>query len=875
MTMNPESPQGTSLGWLARLLGDPRDHYSCFLPERIGRVTQWLLRLLFSGIRLERDQAEVIRSLPAEALIVYVTPYRSVFEFLFYYIRYQREGLPFPQVGFDYRLRLWQPLRRQVGILLAFLNGLRRDRRLPDPYASGFIRQELLQGRAALASLMEPRDFYRRFVKAKTDPLRHLIEFQQSLDRPLVLVPQLFFYGRKPDATYPSLTDMLFGSEQRPGLWRKLATLLKSPGRVFIEVSEPLDLQAFLARPENRDLSREHLAQRLRRLLIGQLERHRQTITGPTLKTPDELEQAILTGPGLRDFMAKYAKRREIPLYEAHREAHRYLDEIAANPSPGFVRLGLAAVRWFLERMFEGVVVNTEGLNRMKRASMKGPLVLVPCHRSHMDYLLLSQLMYDHNLSVPLVFAGQNLAFWPMGPFFRRTGAFFVRRSLAGAVFYTKVLSEYLFKLLEEGFHIEFFIEGTRSRTGKLLPPRLGALSMLLGAYRAGACPDLVFVPIYIGYDRVPEESAYVHEVKGGQKDPESLGGLFRAWRLLGQRHGRIYIHFDEPLPVSRLEAEAGRPLREMSSKDQNLLCRDLGARIMSAIDQATVVTPQALMAGALLAGSKELIPHGILLFRVETILRFLKTRGTRFSEILTLDPHQAVGYILKHFQRRRLVERIADKQLGAAAEPHYRINPGRHATLEYYKNNIISQVVPAAMVALLIFEKEAFQFSAADLNRGYRDLTEMFAGEFTTRIDQPPEATLRKTVKAMIDDAVLMPHPTLPDTYNITSAGYRKLKVFSNFMQPFIEAYWVVLSYFRRFPREAHGEKERLRKIIALGKRLLKIGEIERPGGLSKIYYASAVEFFMRNGVRGSEDMEAIERYSTILRHHLDHLPV
>jgi len=873
--MTPTTLRAALRDRLIRLLGDPRDHYSCFLPARLGPLTRLFLRLVFSGIRLDPDQAAAIRGLPADAVMVYVTPYRSVFEFLFYFIRYQREGLPFPQLGLDYRLRFWQPLRRRAGILLAFLKGLRRGHRLPDPYGDGFVRRQLLDGRAALVSLMEPRDFYRRFVKAKTDPLRHLIEIQQALERPLLLVPQIFFYGRTPEATYPSLTDMLFGSAQRPGLWRKLVTVLKSPGRVFIEVSEPLDLQAFLSRPEHQGLSREHLAQKLRRLLIARLERHRQTITGPTLKSRDELEQTILTGPGLRDFMAKYVKRKGIPLYEAHKEAHRYLDEIAADPRPGFVRLGLAVVRWFLERMFEGVVVNTEGLNRLKRASMKGPLVLVPCHRSHMDYMLLSQVLYDHNLSVPLVFAGQNLAFWPMGPFFRRTGAFFVRRSLAGAVFYTKVLSEYLYKLLEEGFHIEFFIEGTRSRTGKLLPPRLGALSMLLSAYRAGACPDLVFVPIFIGYDRVPEESAYLREVEGGQKDPESLGGLFRAWRLLGQRHGRIYVHFDEPLLVSRLEAEAGRPLAAMPSKEQNLLCRDLAARIMSAIDRATVVTPQALVAAALLAGSKESIPFSILQFRLETILRFLESQGARFSDALMADPLQAMAFILKNFKRRKLVTRVGGKTLGESAEPHYRINPGRHAALEYYKNNVISLVAPAAMVALLIFEKEAFQFAATDLAPGYRALTEMFAGEFTTRIDQPPEATLRKTIKAFIDDAVLMPHPTLPDTYNITSPGYRKLKVLSNCLQPFIEAYWVALSYFRRFPREAHGEKERLRKIIALGKRLLKIGEIERPGGLSKIYYASAVEFFLRNGVRGAEDTEAIERYSAVLRHHLDHLPV
>lgn len=874
--MTPNRSARTAQQWFAGFLRHTHDHYSLFLPDRIGRLTFLLLRLFFSGIRLKKDQTDVIRSLPEDAVPVYVTKQKSRFEFFFYYTRYRREKLPFPQIGFDYRVLWFQPLRRLFRIMAAHLDHYRIHRKAPDPYAGGYIQRELLDGRAALVSLAEKRDFYRRFIKEKPDPLKHLIELQQRTDRPVVLVPQLFFFGRKPEQTYPSLIDILFGSEQRPGNLRKLYTLLKSPGRIFIEVSEPLDLKRFLSAPENRDRSPEHLALLLRRNLLTQINRHRQSITGPAQKSGEELKQSILINERLSTFMAKYAKRRDIPLFEAHREARKYLDEIASRPRPGFLKWAHATVGWFIERMFDEVDINEDGLNQLKRTSRKGPLVLIPCHKSHIDYLIISYILYANNMPVPLVFAGKNLAFWPMGPLFRRTGAFFVRRSLSGAVFYTKVLAEYLNLLLEEGYNVEFFIEGTRSRSGKLLPPRLGALSMLLNAYRSGACDEMSFVPVFIGYDRVPEEAAYVHEIEGGQKTPESFRGLLKARSLLGKRYGRIYLHFGEPLPISQLENEYGTPVASMTTKQQNALCRDLGFRMLSAIDQAAVITPQALVAGALMAGSKELIPRSILKFRIETILSYLVSQGARLSESLSIDPEQALDIMIQHFERRKYIEPVADKKhKGLSSEPHYRIVPSKRNALEYCKNNGISAIIPAAITALLIFEKEAFQFSTVDMSAGYRWLQELFSNEFPPRVDQPPPYLMRKTIKAFIDDAILIPHPTLPDTYNITSSGYRKLKVFANFLQPFLEAYWVALTYFQRYPKDAHDEKDRLKKMVSMGNRMWKNGEIERKEALSRVYFSSAAEFFVRSGVRGSEDEEAIACFSADLRGHLDHLPV
>ncbi|MDL2275608.1 glycerol-3-phosphate acyltransferase, partial [Desulfosarcina sp. OttesenSCG-928-G10] len=180
------------------------------------------------------------------------------------------------------------------------------------------------------------------------------------------------------------------------------------------------------------------------------------------------------------------------------------------------------------------------------------------------DYLILSYLFYRNNMACPLITAGKNLSFWPLGPIFRRAGAFFLRRSFKGETLYKDVFSAYLHKLLEEGFNVELFIEGGRSRSGKLLRPKLGILSMLLDAYRNGACADMIVVPVYIGYDRIIEEHAYIHEVEGGNKEDENLGQVIRARRFLKKRYGKIYVNFHEPLSLREFLAGTDVPIDKM-----------------------------------------------------------------------------------------------------------------------------------------------------------------------------------------------------------------------------------------------------------------------------------------------------------------------
>ncbi len=175
--------------------------------------------------------------------------------------------------------------------------------------------------------------------------------------------------------------------------------------------------------------------------------------------------------------------------------------------------------------MFSAVEVDEPGLERLREHAKEGTLVLLPSHKSHMDYLVLAWVLYRHKLPLPLVAAGDNLNFFPVGPIFRRAGAFFIRRSFSGDRLYAAVVDAYVRRLIKDGSPLEFFLEGGRSRTGKLLSPKLGLLSIVVDAALGVPTRTTWFCPVSIGYERFVEEKAFVRESQRRREDARERAG--------------------------------------------------------------------------------------------------------------------------------------------------------------------------------------------------------------------------------------------------------------------------------------------------------------------------------------------------------------
>jgi glycerol-3-phosphate O-acyltransferase len=853
----------------AQLPAEPCSHH---LPGKSGGITGALLRHLFAAVTLNRAQSEAIGELPDGALVVYVSKYNSNMEWFGAASHYARYGLPAPEWALNHSSFMLQSWRNRGRLLARF--GRKSWQRIKGglfAHASPSLeRRQAVRPPADVdaifCSLLGKDEFYRLRVKEQPDPLRQLLAWQAHTERAIYIVPQLLLFSNRPQAAEPRLVDLIFGPPHRPGRLRRFYALMVRSPHVTMEFSDPFDLQAFRAEADAAGWSMNRSALELRRRLFTTLNRHRSSITGPVLKTHEELQQRLLSSPRMQRFLKRWAKRRKLTMGKVYQEAMGYFDEIAARLDPKAIGLGRMLAPLVLERVFDGISIQPEGLRPVKQAAQKGPLIFVPCHRSNLDSLVLGYALVHQHLPSPHFFAGRNLAFWPIGGLLRRFGAFFVRRSFKGAVFYATVFAEYIHTLLANGFNIGVFIEGGRSRTGRLLAPKMGMLTILLNAWRNGACEDMAFVPVYLGYDRVPEEGAYLHEARGGDKAPENFKQLVKARKLLRARYGRIYVRFGEPLLLSEALAEAGLPNGPLGSGDRPLRSKEAGALCVRIADQTlysitrlTVVTAQGLVAAALLSSPAQGLSLAALNERVDIYLNYLLSQGAELSDTLMLDRRHAIGFVLDDFLRQKWVRRRYRGDADTMTEALFRVRSSRRQMLEYYKNGCLPVLLPAAVTALAILARDAFQFTAEQLVPLMESIEVRLRDEFPPDVEHALTWRLRKTLKAFMGEAILIPHPHLPDTYRLTAAGRRGLTLLAGLLKPLLESYWITVSaHLQAGSLNGSGKLSvSAKQILQTGKRLFKHGRIDGIEALSLPIFQSAASHYQAR-LKGQADPAA-----------------
>ena len=359
--------------------------------------------------------------------------------------------------------------------------------------------------------------------------------------------------------------------------------------RAFLRVGRPIDLATFVA--ERSGEPDALVARKARGTIHHHLARELRAAVGPPLRTPTRVEEKVMRDRHLREVLEHVSRQKGRSAGSVRREAVRDLREIASRYSPLFIDFIRPIFRWIFQTMYDRVEIDEKGLAEVRRLAADRPLVLTPSHKSHVDYMLLSWAFYEHGLIPPQVAAGINLSFWPFGSFARRAGAFFIRRSFKGDKIYSATLRAYVKYLLRERFTQEFFPEGGRSRTGKLLFPKTGLFSMEVDAWGDGAADDVLFVPIAVDYERLVEGASYAQELAGGEKKKESFGALLQTPRALLRRYGRIYLQFGTPVSLKdvaekQLGASAGAPsltmdVDERGSDSRRSLVQHLANRVM------------------------------------------------------------------------------------------------------------------------------------------------------------------------------------------------------------------------------------------------------------------------------------------------------
>ncbi len=402
------------------------------------------------------------------------------------------------------------------------------------PGTPGALRAAVSAHAPSLIFLRRPSVFHAKGVAGTTggeDPFRVLCEMQRAGGRPLYLVPILYVWSRRPQRLKASLLDLVLGSPEAPGTLATSIAFLRHYQRAFVRMGAPIALGDFLSAESKRggagpndggvDLSRA--ARKVRGALYYHLSRETRAIVGPPLKSPRRMRDEVMRDRTLQETITVEAERRARPAADIAREAERNVKEVAARMSPLFFELIRPLVIWICTRRYQGIHLDEEGIAEVRQAANRGGLVLCPSHKSHMDYVILTLLFYEKGLLPPHVAAGINLAFWPFGAIARWCGGFFIRRSFKGDHLYSAVVRAYVKRLMRDGFPQEFFIEGGRSRTGKLAFPKTGLLAMEVDAWHEGAGRDLFFVPVAIDYEKLPEGKSYARELGGGDKQKESF----------------------------------------------------------------------------------------------------------------------------------------------------------------------------------------------------------------------------------------------------------------------------------------------------------------------------------------------------------------
>ncbi|MGL4681563.1 MAG: glycerol-3-phosphate 1-O-acyltransferase PlsB, partial [Hafnia alvei] len=313
----------------------------------------------------------------------------------------------------------------------------------------------------------------------------------------------------------------------------------------FVRFSNVVSLR-YMADEHGTD---QTIAQKLARVARMHFSRQRLAAVGPSLPDRQALFNKLLSSKAIEKAVEDEARTKKISREKAQQNAVALMEEVAANFTYEAVRLSDRVLSWTWNRLYQGI--NVHNAERVRKLAQDGhEIVYVPCHRSHMDYLLLSYVLYHQGLVPPHIAAGINLNFWPAGPIFRRLGAFFIRRTFKGNKLYSTVFREYLGELFSRGYSVEYFMEGGRSRTGRLLEPKTGTLAMTIQAMLRGGKRPITLVPVYIGYEHVMEVATYAKELRGATKEKESLIQMVRGLRKL-RNLGQGYVNFGEPIPIN------------------------------------------------------------------------------------------------------------------------------------------------------------------------------------------------------------------------------------------------------------------------------------------------------------------------------------
>jgi glycerol-3-phosphate O-acyltransferase len=507
------------------------------------------------------------------------------------------------------------------------------------------------------------------------------------------LVPVTILWGNEP-AKQESILKALFSETwQAVTPLRQMLSILIHGRHTVVRFNTPMSLREMIKDTTDNNSQ----AKKIHQALELHFHQQREMAIGPDLSHRRTQLRTLLATPNVRAAIAAEALNKNLPFAKAEKAASDFAHEIASDFSFSVVRALSLFLEWVWNKVYSGIEIHN--LNRVTELAPGHGIIYVPSHRSHIDYLLLSYIIFGQGMMVPHIAAGANLNMPFVGTILRRGGAFYLRRRIKGEPLYAAVFLEYLHLMLDRGFPIEYFIEGSRSRSGRMLSPKAGILAMTVQSFVSQHSRPLLFVPVYVGYEKLMEGGVYLEELEGKPKKAESLLGLIGAVRVLKQYFGKVHVNFGPPLALEEFLDKQhanwrSEPFNRKAPWMHNVV-EATAKELARNINSAAVVNAVNLVALTLLSTPKHTADVRLLQRQIEHV-QFLLT-AVPYSESVVpcnLPP----GEIIAHVQRLKMLE-CQTHPLGdmVLATKH------QATLLAYFRNNVLHLLALPALLACLV----------------------------------------------------------------------------------------------------------------------------------------------------------------------------
>ncbi|MCX5827484.1 MAG: 1-acyl-sn-glycerol-3-phosphate acyltransferase, partial [Deltaproteobacteria bacterium] len=437
---------------------------------------------------------------------------------------------------------------------------------------------------------------------------------------------------------------------------------------------------------------------------------------------------------------------------------------------------------------------------------------------------------------------------------FRKSGAFFLRRSFRGNPLYAEVFAKYLEILIKEGLPIEFFIEGGRSRTGKMVMPKYGLLSMIIQAFQQQATEDLAAIPIYIGYDRVIEEKSYLKELGGAPKEQEKTTDVIKSSKVLRKRYGSVYVNIGEPIFLKSYLEGQDKAFADMDVEERQRLYRRIGYEIALSINKVSVVTPFALISAGLLSHDRRGVSHDELMEILKEFYEYLIHRKVSLAATF-VHREKAIQEALHLFDQSGLISRMGEEEGEESdlEEIVYSLDDDKRLNLEYYKNNILHFFLPLSFVATSMLAHPEDDIPLGLILDDYRFLKRLFWNEFIFDQEREDGEDVNGALSYLHNRGMIAVERRGENgdaCFEVKGRGRTNLRPFAGLIENYIQSYWIVIracAYLRKGPKS---EREWLKNIHKLGSKMFRKGEVCRAEALSQANYQNAMVALQEAGI-------------------------